>query len=88
MYMIVVFAILGMCLASFYHVVATRLSNDKSIIKPASHCDYCRKKLKWYELIPIVSYIVQGGMCNHCHKKLPISYLITEIVLGFLFGFG
>ena len=84
----VVFVILGMCLASFYHVLAVRTSNNKSIIKPASHCDYCKKKLKWYELIPVFSYIFQGGMCNYCHKKLPLSYLISEILLGFMFGFG
>ena len=75
-------------MASFYHVLAIRSSNNKSIIKPASHCDYCKKKLKWYELIPVVSYIIQGGMCNYCHKKLSVTYLITEIVLGFMFGFG
>ena len=75
-------------MASFYHVLAIRSSNNKSIIKPASHCDYCKKKLKWYELIPVISYIIQGGMCNYCHKKLSVTYLITEIVLGFMFGFG
>ena len=75
-------------MASFYHVLAVRTANSKSIIKPASHCDYCKKKLKWYELIPVVSYIMQGGMCNYCHKKLPISYLLSEVILGFLFGFG
>jgi len=85
---IVLFVILGMCLASFYHVLAVRTSNNKSIIKPSSHCDYCKKKLKWYELIPVFSYIIQGGMCNYCHKKLPVSYLLSEILLGFMFGFG
>lgn len=86
--MLVVFVILGMCLASFYHVLAIRTSNNQSIVKPASHCDYCKKRLKWYELIPVVSYIIQGGMCNYCHKKLPISYLLSEILLGFAFGLG
>ena len=60
--MIIVFVLLGMCLASFYQVLAIRTSNNKSIIKPASHCDFCKKKLKWYELIPVVSYIIQGGI--------------------------
>ena len=86
--MLVVFVILGMCLASFYHVLATRTSNNESIIKPASHCEFCKKKLKWYELIPVVSYIIQGGMCNYCHKKLPLSYFISEVLVGFMFGLG
>ena len=86
--MLVLFIIIGMCLGSFYHVLANRLSNDKSIIKPASHCEHCNKKLKWYELIPVVSYLVQRGKCNNCHKKISFSYIIIEIFLGIAFGIG
>ena len=86
--MVVLFVVIGMCLASFYHVVAIRSSENKSIVKPRSHCDYCNKKLKWYELIPVFSYLIQRGKCNYCHKKLAISYILSELILGFLFGTG
>ena len=86
--MIVLFVVLGMCLASFFHVLAVRTSKGESIIKPSSQCDYCKKSLKWYELIPVVSFAIQGGKCNYCHKSLPISYLISELFLGIVFGFG
>ena len=73
-------------MGSFFHVVATRMSNDESIITPSSHCHICDHKLKWYELIPIVSYIIQGGKCRKCGSYLPLSYLVIEIVTGILYA--
>lgn len=73
-------------MGSFFHVVATRMSNDESIIAPSSHCHICDHKLKWYELIPIVSYIIQGGKCRKCGSYLPLSYLVIEIVTGILYA--
>ena len=82
----VLFFILGSVMGSFFHVVATRLSNEESIITPSSHCHICNHKLKWYELIPIVSYIIQGGKCRKCKETLPLSYLVIEIVTGVLYA--
>lgn len=82
----VLFFILGSVMGSFFHVVATRISNNKSIITPSSHCHICNHKLRWYELIPIISYIIQGGKCRKCKEKLPLSYLIIEIVTGILYA--
>ena len=89
------FFIVGCVMGSFFHLVATRLSNDQSIIRPGSHCPRCQHFLKWYENIPIVSYLCLRGRCRCCHSKIPISYLIVEIVTGLLyavsyhsFGFG
>ena len=73
-------------MGSFFHVVATRLSNEESIITPSSHCHICNHKLRWYELIPIVSYIIQGGKCRKCKETLPLSYLVIEIVTGVLYA--
>jgi len=83
---IILFFILGSIMGSFYHVVATRLSNDESIISPGSHCPKCNHHLKWYENIPIISYIIQKGKCRNCHSKIPISYWIVEVVTGLLFS--
>lgn len=82
----ILFFILGSVMGSFFHVVATRMSNDESIIAPSSHCHTCDHKLKWYELIPIVSYIIQGGKCRKCGSYLPLSYLVIEIVTGILYA--
>ena len=83
---LIIFFIFGSIMGSFYYVVATRLSKGLSIIKPASHCEKCNHKLKWYELIPLVSYIIQGGKCRNCKTKLPISYFLIELCTGILFA--
>lgn len=81
----VLFFILGTILGSFYHVVATRLADGKSIISPPSHCENCQTRLKWYELIPIASYLANLGKCNYCQQKIPLSYLWMEVITGSLF---
>lgn len=73
-------------MGSFFHVVATRLSNDESIIKPGSHCPKCNHYLKWYENIPIISYLLLGGKCSKCKSKIPLSYIVVEIVTGLLYA--
>ena len=73
-------------MGSFYHVVATRLSKDESIIFPGSHCVSCNHELKWYENIPIISYILLRGKCSECGKEIPFSCLIVEVVTALLFA--
>lgn len=73
-------------MGSFYHVVATRLSKDESIIFPGSHCVSCNHKLKWYENIPIFSYIFLKGKCSNCGAEIPFSCLVVEIVTALLFA--
>lgn len=85
-YFLILFFILGAIMGSFYHVVATRLSNDESIIRPGSHCPKCNHPLSWYENIPILSYMLLKGKCKNCHSKIPISYWIVEVVTGLLFS--
>lgn len=84
-YMYIMLFIFGSIMGSFLNVLAVRLSNNESIIYPRSHCHICTHKLKWYELIPIISYTIQKGKSRCCHNKIPISYLIVEIVTGALY---
>ncbi len=83
---LLIFFIIGSIMGSFYHVLANRLSKEQSIISPPSHCEKCNHQLKWYELIPIISYIIQGGKCRKCKSKMSISYLLMEICTGILFA--
>ena len=85
-YFIIVFFIFGSVMGSFYHLVATRLSNDESIIFPASHCKSCNHKLNWYENIPIISYLIQHGKCRNCKANIPASCFVVEVVTGALFS--
>lgn len=75
----------GSVFASFIHLYVTRTLNDESIVLPRSHCTNCNHTLKWYELIPVVSYIIQKGRCSKCNTKIGKDSLISEILLGLLF---
>jgi len=77
----------GLFLGSFLNVVIDRLPNDKSIIRGRSYCDYCKKTLQWYDLIPIVSFVVLKGKCRYCKKKLSVQYPIVEVTTSLLFLF-
>ncbi len=84
--------IFGSAIGSFLNVVSLRykpgqkLFNEK-IIAGRSHCPHCRKTLKWYELIPIFSFIIQKGRCRHCKQKLSLQYPLVEILSGLVFVF-
>ena len=80
-----IFFILGTCLGSFYNVLGMRLPNGESIVKPKSHCPKCGHVLKWYELIPIISFIFQKGKCRCCKTKLSLFYPFIELSTGLLF---
>lgn len=77
--------ILGAIFASFMHVYVTRLLAGQSIVKPRSHCTVCGHTLKWYELIPILSYAIQRGRCRECKAKIGLDSLVIEIITGTLF---
>ncbi len=84
---LIVFFILGTIFGSFYHVIGYRLPKGESIVKPKySYCPNCGKKLCWYELIPILSYIIQKGKCRNCHGKISIFHPFIELVTGALFA--
>ena len=54
----------GICVGSFLNVVAFRLPKGESIVTGPSHCMTCGHRLKWYELIPVLSFVIQGGKCR------------------------
>lgn len=82
----IIFFIFGLIFGSFFQVVGLRLPRGESIIKPASHCTKCDRNLKWYELIPILSYIIQGGKCRHCKNHISIKYPLYELLTGICFA--
>lgn len=77
--------ILGTIMGSFYLVLATRLPKGEDIVKSRSRCDNCKYALKWYNLVPILSFIFQRGKCTKCGKKISSEHLFVEIFTGLLF---
>jgi len=75
----------GLVMGSFYNVVGLRIPSGESIIKPGSHCPKCNHSLKWYENIPIISYLFLGGKCKECNCKISVMYPLIEFLSGVLF---
>lgn len=75
----------GLLLGSFYNVVGLRVPLKQSIVKPRSHCPYCQHTLRPYELIPVVSYLLQGGKCRRCKAPVSFLYPAVELATGLLF---
>ena len=79
-----IFFFVGAAIGSFTLVIVNRL-HVAPIINGRSKCFSCSKKLEWYELVPIISYLVQKGKCAKCYTKIGHDHIIVEIVYGFLF---
>lgn len=77
--------IVGLVFGSFFNVVGYRLPNDMSIVFPASHCPNCNHKLKFYELIPVLSYVFLRGKCKQCKKRISLFYPFFELLTATLF---
>ena len=76
--------ILGTILGSFYNVVIYRLPKGKSIIVPSSHCPSCGYPIRWYDNIPIISFILLKGKCRKCKSKISLIYPFVEFSSGVL----
>ena len=86
LYYVICFFILGTVLGSFFNVVGWRLPKGESIVSPPSHCPKCNHKLKFWELIPIVSFFLQKGKCTSCNQKISWFYPVFEFGCGLLFA--
>ena len=80
------FFVLGLVFGSFYNVVGYRLPFGKSLITPGSECPKCHHRLKWYELIPVISFLIQRGKCTLCGEKISKFYPLMELLTGLLFA--
>ncbi|MEF9952617.1 MAG: prepilin peptidase [Clostridium sp.] len=77
--------ILGLIIGSFLNVCIYRIPNEESIAYPPSNCNSCSIDIKWYDLIPVVSYVYLGGKCRGCKEKISMQYPIIEIITGICF---
>ena len=83
---VLILFLFGLVIGSFLNVLIDRAPLSESILWGRSHCDYCKKPLRWFELLPVVSYVVQKGMCRRCHKKLRVQYPIVELTNAVFYG--
>ncbi len=77
--------VLGAIIGSFLNVVILRYNTGRSIISGRSVCFSCAKKLGWYNMIPILSFIFQGGKCNSCFSRISWQYPTVEFITAIFF---
>jgi leader peptidase (prepilin peptidase)/N-methyltransferase len=76
---------LGACIASFLNVVIWRAPRGESIVSPPSHCPKCNSPIKWYQNIPILSWLALRGKCANCKAPISPRYIFVELLGGLLF---
>lgn len=80
------FFVLGTIMGSFYCVLGERLPERKKIVWDHSRCNHCQHELKLYEMIPIISYLLQSGKCRYCKEKIPGILPMVELSTGLLYA--
>jgi prepilin signal peptidase PulO-like enzyme (type II secretory pathway) len=84
--------VFGVAIGSFLNVVTLRYDGEHFLLNVKaiggrSHCMHCKKTLRWFELIPIASFLIQGGRCRECKARLALQYPIVELLSGLIFVF-
>lgn len=81
---------LFLCWGSFLNVLSYRLMRDESCVKPRSRCPSCKHTLAWYDLIPVLSYILLRGQCRYCKARIsplyPFIELFTVVIMSLLYS--
>jgi leader peptidase (prepilin peptidase)/N-methyltransferase len=77
----------GLCVGSFLNVCIYRLPRKESIVYPRSRCPQCKNDIRWYDNIPLVSYVILGRRCRFCRVQIPFRYFFVELMTGLLFWF-
>lgn len=75
----------GITIGSFLNVCIFRIPQKEDIVSERSHCMSCGNVLKWYELIPLFSFLIQGGKCRNCKAKLSVQYPLIELANGLIY---
>ena len=74
----------GLIIGSFLNVCIYRIPLKKSLITPPSNCPFCGEKIKFYDNIPVISYLILRGKCRACRAPISIRYPVVELIVGLL----
>lgn len=77
--------IFGIIIGSFLNVCIYRIPKNQSLAYPSSYCDVCKMKLKFIDLIPVMSYFITKGRCRKCGAKIDIMYPMIEVLNALLY---
>jgi leader peptidase (prepilin peptidase)/N-methyltransferase len=77
---------LGLCIGSFLNVCIYRMPRSESISFPGSRCTSCGTAIRWYDNVPVVSYLALGGKCRACRAHVSSRYVFVELLTGAIFA--
>ncbi len=78
--------ILGLLFGSFLNVCISRLPQHKSIVHPRSHCPKCEAPIRWYDNVPVLSWLLLRGRCRDCGREISLRYPLVEFASGLWFS--
>jgi leader peptidase (prepilin peptidase)/N-methyltransferase len=78
--------VFGLIIGSFLNVVVYRLPRHESLVHPGSHCPSCDAAIRWYDNIPLVSWVILRGRCRSCKNRISVRYPLVEAFTGASFG--
>jgi leader peptidase (prepilin peptidase) / N-methyltransferase len=77
--------IFGLILGSFLNVIIVRLPQDKSVVRPGSHCPGCNQAVRWYDNVPVLSFLILKGKCRNCKAAISWRYPMVEFLTALSF---
>lgn len=86
MTLLVAVFVFGLLIGSFLNVCIARLPEGESIVTPGSRCPSCRTAIRWFDNIPVLSYLMLGGRCRQCRTRISVRYPFVELATALLFA--
>src|SRR5512140_2766815 len=81
-------ALFGLIFGSFANVVIWRFPRKESILKPGSHCPHCNRPIRWFDNVPLLSYLILRGKCRDCHTHISLRYPVVELLVALVAMWG
>ena len=78
--------LVGLLFGSFLNVCTLRWPVDESVVSPPSHCPGCGEEIRWYDNIPVFSYLILRGKCRSCGTGISPQYPVVELATGFIWA--
>ncbi len=82
---VVIIFLFGLCIGSFINVCICRMPKKESVVTTPSHCPTCGENIRWYDNIPLLSWMILRGKCRGCSTSISIRYFYVELLAGLLF---
>lgn len=76
----------GLTIGSFLNVCSLRWPQDESVVSPPSRCPHCFEPVRWYDNVPVVSWVILRGSCRWCHEPISVQYPLVELATALVWA--